>query len=502
MNGSASDQVAVWAIIFILLFPILIIFAGELQERLRVRGSLLEKPLATLRTYFLPAIAALIVVVALFDVDETSALARVLATAVVASAAVAMLQAIRYAFARAKEPTESADVSSVPRLLNIMPQIVVIVFAGWFLVSVVWDIDLSGLLAALGVTSLVVSLALQPTLSGLASGMLLISDRPFEPGDWISVDGGIEGVVTDIGWRTSTIQDRNRDVFVIPNYKLSEGTITNFSKPAPLHRVVVSLQVAYSNPPSRARAMLLAAARATPNVLEDPEPVVRVGPIDDPLMGYDVQMWIDDYKDSPQVKSDFGALVWYQSNRMGVPLPSPAYDLYHHDPIQETADAEMSTEEIVDKLSLSSELSSVDRESLVELAQSVRPVRFRVGESIVSFDQPDTDVYLIWQGSARMFNPDNPRALIDIGEGGIVGDMVTSSRLRVPHSVVAMTDCETLVIEGQAVGELAANHPSIVAVWRQMVAIRTARLSAPLHGPQGGWLRDGMVDATEEVSDA
>jgi len=502
MSESANGPVTVWAIVFIVALPILIILAGELQERLRLRGSLLEKPLGTLRNLFLPAATALVIALGLFDIDKTSLLARVLSTVVVATATIAALQAIRYAFARARERSQTPGVRSVPKLLNIVPQLFVIVFAFWLLVSVVWDIDISGVFAALGVTSLIVSLALQPTLSGLASGMLLLSDRPFEPGDWISVDGGIEGVVTDIGWRTSQIQDRNRDVFVIPNYKLSEGTITNYSKPSPLHRVVVSLQVAYSNPPTRARAMLLAAAQATPNVLADPEPVVRVGPIDDPLMGYDVQMWIDDYKDAPQVKSDFGALVWYQSNRMGVPLPSPAYDLYHHDPLQEAADAEMTTDEIVDRLSLSSEFASVDRTALGELAKSVEAVRFRAGESIVTFDQPDPNVYLIWQGTARMVNPDDPRASVDIGAGGIVGDMVASARLRVPHRVVATTDCEVLVIEGHAAGALAADHPDVVAAWRQLVAIRSARLSASHDDPQAASVTDTVVDVAEGSEDS
>jgi small-conductance mechanosensitive channel len=501
MNESANSSVTVWAIAFIVALPILIILAGELQERLRLRGSLLEKPLATLRNSFLPAVTALVIAVGLFGIDRTSFLARLLASLAVATATIATLQAIRYAFARAKKRSETPGVRSVPKLLNIVPQLFVIVIAFWLLVSVVWDVDLSGIFAALGVTSLIISLALQPTISGLASGMLLLSDRPFEPGDWISLDGGIEGVVTDIGWRTSRIQDRNSDVFVIPNYLLSEGTITNFSKPASLHRVVVSLQVAYSNPPTRAKEMLLAAARATPNVREDPEPVVRVGPIDDPLMGYDVQMWIDDYKDSPQVKSDFGALVWYQSNRMSVPLPSPAYDLYHHDPLQEAADAEMTEGQIVDRLSLSSEFASVDRSSLTELAKSVEPVRFRAGELIVAFDHPDPNVYLIWQGAARMVNPDDPRALVDIGAGGIVGDMVASSRLRVPHNVVATTDCEVLVIDGHAAGALGANHPGVVTAWRELVAIRSSRLSSSQGLPDTVRVPDAAAGVAEETND-
>ncbi|MGI9585685.1 MAG: mechanosensitive ion channel domain-containing protein [Acidimicrobiia bacterium] len=497
-TATATASVTIWAVVFIIALPVLIIFAGELQERLRLRGSLLEQPLGTLRNSFLPAATALVIAVGLFNIDRSSILVRLLASAVVVTAAIATLQAIRYAFERAKKRSETPGVRSVPKLLNIVPQMFVIAVAFWILVAGVWDVDLSGIFAALGVTSLIISVALQPTLSGLASGMLLLSDRPFEPGDWISLDGGIEGVVTDIGWRTSRIQDRNGDIFVIPNFKLSDGTITNFSKPAGLHRVVVSLQVAYSNPPTRAKEMLLAAARSVPNVLEDPGPVIRVGPIDDPLMGYDVQMWIDDYKDAPQVKSDFGALVWYQSNRLGVPLPSPAYDLYHHDPIQEAADAEMTNDEIVQRLGLAAEFASLDRETLAEVANSVEPVRFRAGESIVALDASNPGVYLIWQGTARMTNPTHPQSFVDIGEGGIVGDMVASARLRVPHHVVATTDCEVLVIDNTVAGAVAANHPAVVTAWRELVAIRASRLSSPITESSAAWSPDVEPDSVEE----
>jgi hypothetical protein len=385
----------------------------------------------------------------------------------------------------------------------LLPQVVVLSVAGWILVDTVWGIDLSGLLAALGVTSLIVSLALQPTLSGLASGLLLLSDRPFEPGDWISVQE-VEGMVVDVGWRTSRIQDRNRDVYVLPNAQLSEATITNYSKPSKLHRVSVSLQVAYANPPTRAEEMLLAAARSTPNVLEDPAPAAIIVNIDDPLMAWDVHMWIDDYAHVPRVKSDFGALVWYHSNRLGVPLPSPAYDLFHHDPIQEDIDARMSVDEIVEHLALAAEFAELDQSEFADLATGVRPVRFRRGELIVASNGVQNNPHLIWLGTARMFNPDDPSASLVVGPGAVVGDLLPSSRLKVPHAVVAVTDCEVLVLDGQQTGAVAGTHPEMTDSWRQIVAIRTSRLSAieTLADSFGSEAYESILNAAEEMEGA
>jgi CRP-like cAMP-binding protein len=91
---------------------------------------------------------------------------------------------------------------------------------------------------------------------------------------------------------------------------------------------------------------------------------------------------------------------------------------------------------------------------------------------------------------------------VDIGAGAIVGDMIASARLRVPHSVVATTDCEVLVIEAHAAGALAANYPDVVAAWRELVAIRSSRLSKTLDGTQEAWVVDTAVEAVEGSEDS
>ena len=340
MTAILGDRVAFSAAVLILVLPALILATGELQERLRLRGSPLEEPVATLRNWILPLVTLWTLLVWVFDVDASNLFVRLVATGVLVAVTVAVLQVIRYFTNRARQRSSIPGVRHVPQLVLMLPRLIVIIAAGWILFTAVWNVDLSGLFAALGVTSLIISLALQDTLSGLASGLLLLADRPFNAGDWIEVEG-LEGRVVDINWRSSRIQDRNGDLLVVPNATISKANVVNFDEPARLHRVVYPVQVAYSNPPTMAKEMLLAAALATEGVLEDPPPDIKVRQTDDPLMGYEAQMWIEDYTNAPRVKSDFGALIWYQSHRMDVPLPSPAFDLYHHDPIQEAADAEL-----------------------------------------------------------------------------------------------------------------------------------------------------------------
>ena len=480
MISLLTNSDAWWAALLVVLLPVLIIGAGEVQERLRQRGSLLEKPVATVRNWVLPLVAVWILVVLVIDVPTTNILSRAVATAALIAVTAAALQVIRYFTEEAKARSTIPGTRGVPQLFMMVPRLIVLLVAGWLLFSEVWNVDLTGLFAALGVTSLVVSLALQDTLSGLASGFLLLSDKPFEPGDWIEVND-IEGKVVDTNYRSSRIRDRNGDLIVIPNSVLAGATLVNFDQPARLHRVVVSLQVAYSNPPSNAIDMLLAAARATKGVLEDPPPKVRVVQIDDPLMGYDVQMWIDDYTISPRVKSDFGALVWYQSHRMDVPLPSPAFDLYHHDPIQEAADAELTPEQLADRIRRASMFSELSDADIGELAAAAVPERFRRGETMLAPGVVSREVSVLWSGRARILVPDVPEVFIELSDGDVYGVVSRSRSGDAPQEVVSVTDCETIRIDAATAGAVASRNPALAHELDQLLSSRNRRLSPLVH---------------------
>ncbi len=507
MRSLLSTSVSVWAVILIALLPVVIITAGEIQERLRLRGSLLEKPVATVRNWLLPLAAAWALLVLVIGVDRDGIFSRLLATAALVVLTIAALQVLRYLFNEVRGRSQVSGTQNVPQLVMMVPRLVIVLGAGWVLFTAVWDVDLSGLFAALGVTSLVISLALQDTLSGLASGFLLLGDRPFKPGDWIEV-GDLEGRVVDTNWRSSRIRNRNGDMVIVPNSSLAAATIVNFDEPARLHRVVVSLQVAYSNPPTNAKNMLLAAARATEGVLEDPPPQIRVVQIDDPLMGYDVQMWIDDYTIAPRVRSEFGSLVWYQSHRMDVPLPSPAFDLFHHDPIQEAADATLSIGELAERMRRASLLSELDDLDLRELASAAHPVRFRRGETILAPGVVNRDVYVLWEGRAQIIVADRPDSVISLSDGDVFGLVGRSSRKQAPPEVRAVSDCEVVRIDAEAAGAVASRNSELTDGLDQLMISRTRRLhplsdAGRIAAPEALELLGGSVaDSGEAVPDS
>ena len=222
--------------------------------------------------------------------------------------------------------------------------------------------------------------------------------------------------------------------------------------------------------------MLLAAARATEGVRADPPPKVRITQIDDPLMGYKILMWIDDYGIAPRVKTDFGALVWYQSHRMDVPLPSPAFDLYHHDPIQEEADATLTVDQLAERIHRASVFSELSDADLRELAEAATPERFRRGETILPPGMVSRELYVLWFGRARIMLAGVSDVFIELSDGDVFGVVSRSRDRAASQEVIAVTDCEIVRIDASTAGAIASRNPSLADELNQLLSSRNRRL--------------------------
>ena len=113
-------------------------------------------------------------------------------------------------------------------------------------------------LTALGVGGLAVALAFQDTLANVFAGVNLSASRQIRVGDFVSVDTNkMEGFVADIGWRTTTLRTLDDLLIYIPNKRLAEAMMTNFSRPDPSMWIEVALRVGLEVDPEAIEAILL-----------------------------------------------------------------------------------------------------------------------------------------------------------------------------------------------------------------------------------------------------
>lgn len=94
----------------------------------------------------------------------------------------------------------------------------------------IWGINVAAILTGFGLLGVAVALGAQDLFKNLIAGMLILAERRFTNGDWIKVDGVIEGTVERIGFRSTFIRRFDKSPVFIPNTKLSDNAVTNFSR--------------------------------------------------------------------------------------------------------------------------------------------------------------------------------------------------------------------------------------------------------------------------------
>ncbi|HSG90080.1 MAG TPA: mechanosensitive ion channel family protein [Pseudomonadales bacterium] len=124
-------------------------------------------------------------------------------------------------------------------------------------------ISVTPLIASLGITSLAVALALQPTLENFFSGVQLVIDKPIRVGDFIELDSGEQGFVDRIGWRSTWIRMLPNNTVIMPNSVLSQSKIINYFYPTKELSVPVELGVHYSSDLEHVERVTLEVARET-----------------------------------------------------------------------------------------------------------------------------------------------------------------------------------------------------------------------------------------------
>ena len=141
----------------------------------------------------------------------------------------------------------------VPRLLIDLLTLALLAVGSAIILSVVWGQDIGGLLAALGIGSIVIGLALQDTLGNLIAGLALLFEKPYRIGDWIRVDG-VEGQVVEVNWRALRLRTRDHTGSV-------SSTVSSNSIETELMPTRLTLRISLISSMSRRLSSILAVTR-------------------------------------------------------------------------------------------------------------------------------------------------------------------------------------------------------------------------------------------------
>jgi MscS family membrane protein len=223
--------------------------------------------------------------------------------------------------------TSWIDARTVPLLDNISKLVVVSVAIYALLVA--WDLDVAPWLASAGIAGIALGFAAKDTLANLFGGLFVIADAPYKLGDFIVLDTGERGVVTNIGLRSTRILTRDDVEITIPNAVIANAKITNESGgPSEKHRVTVIIGVAYGSDVEHVRTTLMAAATSVDGLAQDPEPRVRFSEFGDSALIFKVLCWVETPSDRGFYKDALNTAIYNGLNTEGISIPFPQRDVH------------------------------------------------------------------------------------------------------------------------------------------------------------------------------
>ncbi|MCB1007618.1 MAG: mechanosensitive ion channel family protein [Acidobacteria bacterium] len=213
-----------------------------------------------------------------------------------------------------------------PSLMREMTRIAVLV-AGALLVLDNLGIEITPLLTALGVGSLAVALALQPTLSNLFAGLHMSVARPIRVGDYIELEGGTQGWVEDIGWRATRLRQMPNNIVIVPNAKLADMVLKNYEMPGTEQSAVVTMGVAYDSDLERVERIVIEVAREVLQTVEggvpEFEPLVRFHTFGDSSINFNVILRARHVADRFLPIHEFVKRVKARFDAEGIEIPFP-----------------------------------------------------------------------------------------------------------------------------------------------------------------------------------
>ena len=320
MLQPSANYLFIWAIALIVGLALSVIILGEVIYRLQHRRRPLAATLQVVRNLVLPMLAFMLFIQYVLQRPASDDIVKSVQTLFwicVLHAALSLLNAV--IFEQAKADTWRAR---VPKLLIDLFRLFLVLLGTAIVLATVLNADLAGLVTALGVSSIVIGLALQDTLGSVMSGIALLFERPFSVGDWLTV-GEVTGQVIDINWRAVRLQTFDREMVNIPHKLIGNEIIRNFSRPIAIHAERIRHGFSYNDPPNLAKHVLLTTALETEGILKDPEPEIFTISYDDFAITYEVKFYISDYCDIESIRDRFMSRIWYAAQRNSLTIPFP-----------------------------------------------------------------------------------------------------------------------------------------------------------------------------------
>jgi len=208
-------------------------------------------------------------------------------------------------------------------LFNNLGKIAIGIFGAYF-IFLSWDININGILASAGVLGVVLGLAAKDTVSNFFAGIFLLADAPFKEGDYILLETGERGYVSQMGLRSTRFMTRDDIEITIPNSVIATSKIVNESGgPGETERVRITIMISYDSDLNDAKKTLIDIAKNDRNVLKNPEPRVRFREFAESGLRLQLLFWIHKPENRGRTVDVINSEIYEQFSQKKISIPYP-----------------------------------------------------------------------------------------------------------------------------------------------------------------------------------
>ena len=204
---------------------------------------------------------------------------------------------------------------------------IIVISLGLLILLDSFGVSITPIVASLGISSLAVALALQPTLENFFSGIQLVIDKPIKVGQFIQLESGEEGYVHKIGWRSTWIRMLPNNVVVMANKNLVGSKIINYYYPSKDLAVLVQVGVHYESDLEHVERVTIEVGRETMKEVTGgvPEfdPFIRYHTFDDFSINFTVILRAQEFVDNYLIKHEFIKKLHKRYAKEGIVIPYP-----------------------------------------------------------------------------------------------------------------------------------------------------------------------------------
>jgi small-conductance mechanosensitive channel len=193
-----------------------------------------------------------------------------------------------------------------------------------------FEIDVSGMVATLGIGSLAIALAAQASLADTISGFVIMVDRPYRIEDRIEIlDLDTWGDVTDIGLRSTRIRTRDNRMVIVPNSVMAKSLIVNYSYPDTQYRIQIELGIEYGADIEVARQTMIDAIQGVEGVLQDKKVEALFLEFGDSALVFRLRWWLESYIDTRRMFDRVNSAVYNALAEAGIEIPMTQREIHH-----------------------------------------------------------------------------------------------------------------------------------------------------------------------------